>query len=82
MFKPINIKDIPEPKRNISIKNIDIENFIASGELAAEIEIPANKTAKQVLSMYSYAAKKNAYPVTAIMRSKRVFIVREAENAE
>lgn len=85
MYKPINIDEIPGiPRRRATGKRIlDVEQFIASGELACEIILAPGEKPANVSSTFRQTIQRRQYyrdAVEAFMRGGRVFLVRKQSN--
>lgn len=84
MLKHIDICDIPKnakKSRNSEIMN-DIEEFIKSGESAAEVVVPKKSSTNSVCASYRNAIRAKSYPVKAIKRSEKVFLIRQSKGPD
>lgn len=82
MYKPINIDEIPGflRRRATGKRILDIERFIASGELACEIILAPGENPSTVSNTFRQTIQRRQYycdAVEAFMRGGRGFLVRK-----
>lgn len=78
MLKPIKLSEIPQTRIINSLIAKDVKEFAEASWVAAEIVIPAGKTAKGRAGSYATMCKKLNVPVKVIQRGQRLFFVKES----
>ncbi len=78
MYKEINLADIPGKRArlfNNAVKQ-DVEDFVKSGLVAAEVTITNYKTPESARAAYVKAIKTAHVDVEAMCRAGRLFLIR------
>ena len=77
MVKQINLSDIPEKKMSKApVVKEDIERFINSGWDACEVDCKEYKNVSSAMGTYQTVIKRLGVNAKAIMRGKRLYLVR------
>lgn len=85
MLKPIDINKIPNRTARKSPNGTimkEIEQFLKSAGLAAEVIVPRGRSANSICASYRNAIRAKSYPVNCIRRKDRVFLIAEKEAKE
>jgi len=79
MYKAISVNDIPNASEyKLAWYEKDLNDFLETGYVACEIQIPKGRTPKLVYGGFQRAVRRTKAPVHVMKRGDRIFLLKKS----